>query len=300
MNKWLQLTRLQTCGITVGMLLLTRWVAAGVDAVDTLILVIAGIIHHAGFFAMNEWADRDHDHGHPHKVNPVTTGEISPRTAMIIAFGLAFSSLAILLTWGGGISWNTPFLVMACTMGLNYNLRSKRYPRLSPFLLAGWAFLLSMYVVAVSGWPARALWLPVTWSVMLYLQVMEGTLKDWDHDGRDPVARQRYHGYMDVVQLVFIVSLAPVVMFEPRMILIIFFGGGACYVCLADIELAVHDRRKMLKAMGVHNIVEYWLIAAVSVVWVGAVWLLAAALLPVAVYVGLNRLGYGSAAAPGI
>lgn len=299
MNRWVQLFRLQTSGITIGMMVLTRWVAAGVDLVDTIVLILAGLAHHAGFFGLNEWCDRVHDEGNPHKTNPITMGTIPARTALGSSTVLITASLALLLVWAGFGPWSI-LLLASYALGGAYDIWSKKVTW-SGWILAGWVATLSLWIISLSGFPLRALWMPLVWFFMLYLQTLEGDLKDMDHEenlatgGRDKVIK-----IMGLIQLAWGMSFTPLALTGSWTVLMVISTGlVASFFFLAMMEVC-SNRRSMLRAMGVHNIVEYGTIVFVCFLWV-EIWLLVLVFIaPVVVYGAMNRLGYGSAAAPGI
>lgn len=304
-DPYLQLTRLQTSGLTIGMLLITRWVAAGLDAMDTVILIVAGLLIHMGFFSMNEWADRDHDRDHPHKVNPITSGDILPRDALSLSLATLALSAILLAAWAPSFwywSWTSLPLLSSYVMGTSYNLRAKKHPRLAPLILGGWAFMLSLWITGLSGFPIRALWLPFAWGFMLYLQVLEGDLKDWEHDGRSPGGLDRHSSHMEYTQFAFIgavavgVSQANIMWVVP----VVAFLGAGCFIALVHVQHMRRFRGRMLRAMGLHNMVEYAVIVMVCLIWVDPMALLLVFGVPVLMYGTFNRLGYGSAAAPAI
>jgi len=305
LNHWLQLTRLQTSGLTMALLVITRWVAAGVDLFDTLVMLIAGLLIHVYGFTLNEWADRDHDRGHPHKDNPVTDERISPNVALSLSLATLSLSLALLLWWGWRWSWTTIPLINSYIMCTSYNLRSKKYPRLSPFLMAGWAFMLSCWIVSLSGFPAHAMWLPFAWGFMLLLTQFEGTLKDWDHDGIT-WNRDRFHDQMILVQLAFLASILHVSFDHHDPVRVVVFlvvallGAPACAATLAAVQQTERIRSKMIRNMGIHNMIEYALILVVSSIWVHPIYLLLAFLVPLGIYAGFNQLTYGRASAPSV
>lgn len=305
-DYYLQLTRLQTSGLTIGMLLITRWVAHGVDLVDTIVLTVAGLLIHMGFFSMNEWADRDHDRGHPHKVNPITAGHILPREALSLSLATLTLSIVLIGAWAWSSltwSWTSLPLFSSYVMGTSYNMRGKRFPRLAPWILGGWAFLLSLWVAGLSGFPLRALWLPWAWGFMLVLQVLEGGLKDWVHDGRPPGGLDRHMSYMEYVQLAFIAAIGVGVAIDswgPGAVILAAAMSAACYEVLIRVKQTWRFRKRTLKLMGIHNMVEYLTVVVVCLAWVSPVHLILAFIVPILMYGGFNRAAYGRAAAPAI
>jgi hypothetical protein len=298
-NRWIQLFRLQTSGITIGMMVLTRWVAAGVDLVDTIILILAGLAHHAGFFGLNEWCDRVHDEGNPHKTNPITMGTIPARTALELSTVLISASLALLLVWAGFGPWSILLLASYVYAGA-YDVWSKKVTW-SGWILAGWVATLSLWIISLSGFPLRALWMPLVWFFMLYLQTLEGDLKDMDHEENLATGdRDKVIEFMGLAQLAWGMSFAPLAETGSWTVLMVMFTGlVASFFFLTMVEVC-SNRQSMLRAMGLHNIVEYGTIVFVCHLWV-EIWLLALVFIaPVVIYGAMNRLGYGSAAAPGI
>lgn len=300
MNRWVQLFRLQTSGITIGMMVLTRWVAAGVDLVDTIILILAGLAHHAGFFGLNEWCDRVHDEGNPHKTNPITMGTIPARTALGSSTVLITASLALLLVWAGFGPW-TILLLASYALAGAYDIWSKKVTW-SGWILAGWVAALSLWIISLSGFPLRALWMPLVWFWMLYIQTLEGDLKDMDHEVNLATGdRPKVIKYMGLAKMAWFLSFAPVALVGvfPIWTVVVTAGMGASLFCFAMVVEA-SSRSAMLRAMGLHNIVEYGTIVFVCFLWV-EIWLLVLVFIaPVVIYGAMNRLGYGSAAAPGI
>ena len=312
MNRWLQLTRLQTSGLTIGMLLITRWVCTGLEVLDTIVLILAGLLVHAGFFSLNEYADRDHDRGHPDKVNPITAGDISERTALSLSLGTLSLSLVLLAAWGWTWSWTSLPLISSYLLGTSYNLRAKKFPRLAPVILGGWAFMLSGWITGLSGFPLHAMWLPFAWGFMLLLQVLEGTLKDWEHDLRVRHGSlvesgvlywdaERFIRRMDYIQYAFILAVAVAVFpWGILAILAVSIGGGGCWATLLAVQQTRHHREKMLQAMGLHNISEYGLVVAVCLIWVNSMALLLVFGIPLLMYGAINKLAYGQSTAPSI
>lgn len=302
MNRWIQLFRPQSSYLLVSIVLLTRWVAAGPELVDTMVFIVATVLFNSGTYSMNEWCDREHDRGNPHKVNPITEGSISATIALRAWIFTMVASMVIFLAYFP-IGMITLLLVLSYVSVISYNIFSKR-TRWSPLIGVGSLPALELWIIGLSGFPAHALWIPLAMLWFLMGIHLENDWKDMEYEDNVGTGnRSRLMVLMILVQVAFLASFIPLLLIDDppivQLAVIISIGGVAAFYFLYKVQ-HLDDRPKMIKAIVRHNFVQYCMVIGLCTLWVPIWLLLCIIVLPVVIYLITIWIGYGTLVAPKI
>jgi 4-hydroxybenzoate polyprenyltransferase len=242
-------------------------------------------------FILNDYADAELDalvpdlHG-----KPLVSGDISKKTAVAIC--VFFSLLAFIFLffiWRGKTLDEYKFMALLCivlagVLGSIYDLYGKKFPGSDFFVAISMAFIFLAGALAV-GVPNVITWIIfiLTFNQALHMNVVEGGIKDADHDpimGVKNIALAsgvKMRGEHITIPISFKISgigirlFSAILLFSPFLFfkynyytwqIIILSTGvfGVLYFSMKLISIKTFDRNKIRKYIGIQSFLRYSLV----------------------------------------
>ena len=179
---WLKTMRIQTALVSALPLWLGFLSVSSLSIYNIAILGVIGITYHIFGFTLNEVMDKDHDASIGNdSVHPIARGEVNQQKAKIlsvIALGVSIAISAISMYSLSG----TVLLAVSSIPAYTYNKYSKSH-WWSNFYLSTWIFMMVLVGSLYAGSPTTiTLALGIAVSIQIFIQVVEGDLKDLTGD----------------------------------------------------------------------------------------------------------------------
>ena len=160
-------------------------VAGLVDLTLIAIIFIIGLFYHIFGYVLNDYADMDVDkRSSEPKKNPLISGVISPRSALILAIGSGCVAVLLSIIFFSGIVPTILLLLTLLSIAI-YNFSRRRFREISDIIIAGSLMFSFFYGASCVIYP----WEVPIWIIGLIIFVgivfvngVEGALKDADHD----------------------------------------------------------------------------------------------------------------------
>lgn len=169
---------------------LSMWSVNQLTLLKLFVLFIIGCCSHIYGFVLNDYLDVDVDKECKElSERPLVSGRIASQTALAVAVSaLVFSWILTLLFFNTFIQWVLLFsiILIADFLATAYNLTSKKFPGMD-FLVAGAVLFLIFFGACSSSVSFNLTPLAVAvafigFTQVLYMNMINGGLKDIDHD----------------------------------------------------------------------------------------------------------------------
>lgn len=204
--QWLKVMRVQTALVTVLSLWAGYVTVSNISVQSALFLGAIGLLFHIFGFTMNEVKDMEYDSKiNNGSIHPIASGKIDSKVALYVAW-YAFGSLviiSILVSYLYGYPYiATAAIAVSVIPAYMYNEFSKEHWWSNGYLTL-WIFMMVLSGSLYAGMPNNiTLLLAIGISIQLFVQVIEGDLKDLTGDEntmseRMGVKVQSIHQFLD-------------------------------------------------------------------------------------------------------
>lgn len=167
---------------------LAMWPVSQLSLLQLFGLFIIGCCSHIYGFVLNDYLDVNVDEEcRELSERPLVSGRIAPRTALVVAFSaLVFSWILTLLFFNTFTQWVLLFsiILIADFLATAYNFTSKKFPGMD-FLVASAILFLILFgscSVSFNLTPLAVVVAFIGFTQVLYMNMVNGGLKDIDHD----------------------------------------------------------------------------------------------------------------------
>lgn len=189
--EWLKLIRsfnLALTGVAPVLGALAMYQVGKISVLSLFVLFLIGCCSHIYGFVLNDYLDVRVDKlTRELKERPLVSGTIKPSSALGLALSaLVLSWLLTLFFYSDFVQWLKLFfiLIIADLLATGYNFTSKKLPGMD-FLVAGAIYFLIVFGSATIEFSLTALAVCVAligFTQVLYMNMINGGLKDIDHD----------------------------------------------------------------------------------------------------------------------
>jgi len=319
LDGWIKISRIQTGMVTA----LSLWVGyASVEQLSIPVfgtLGIIGLLVHVWGFMLNEIKDKEYDERYSSTGHPLTSDEISTRHANIVAWlsGLIAVGISYIVF---GLNFGLILMLFSFIAGTMYNIYSKQH-WWSNVYLSAWVLLLTFSGAAFAGsFSIYTLFIGIALSIQIFVQVIEGDLKDIKGPENTMAERAGVKCYGEVIEypLWFRNSINILKMVELSLLGYIVYDNLqfsllsdlvalTAFTIIASIFIATTtlyltkklDRDEIKKRSSIHELSSI-IMFGITIYWLDNSSSILIALAPVVWYILINKLMYSSSTNPDI
>lgn len=319
LSGWIKISRVQTGMVTA----LALWVGyASVQQLSIGVfsaLGVIGLLVHIWGFMLNEIKDKDYDQRYSSTGHPLTSDEISTRHANIVAWLSGIVSVGFSYAVFG-LNFGLILMLFSFIAGTMYNTYSKRH-WWSNVYLSAWVLLLTFSGAAFAGSISIYTWLiGIALSIQIFVQVIEGDLKDIKGPEKTMAERAGVHCYGEVIKyplwfrnginilkMAELTLLGYVVYDNMQFSLLTDLVALTAFTIVASVFMATTtyyltkklDRDKIKKRSSIHELSSI-IMFGITIYWLDNSSSILIALAPVVWYLLINKLMYSSSTNPDI